>query len=191
MSDLSDLSDESVNESYPDGSILRGREGFEIEFLSFRFRLETLIWKRPDSGLNERVGLFRAEELSISIRMKFMVQLKIECASSQPSSIFLHLFRYETDVFDNLTESGYTPGFITRAFLIQDDTYAYPGGCLHVYVLDDYPLLDLYDACRFLIKEDLYPLEKHFYNMQKYFDKYGIVSRGYMTMYKFHVEKKA
>lgn len=77
-------------------------------------------------------------------------------------------FDYEVNTFREMIDTGRTPVIITAARLTQDNFWENPGGYLHLYVMEEYPLLGLDDAFDFLTEGEIPALEEELYTLIGY-----------------------
>lgn len=77
-------------------------------------------------------------------------------------------FDYEVDTFRDLADTNHTPIVITSAKIKQNDCWEFPGGYLHLYVMEEYPLTSLEDAFDYFSEGDIPHLENALYAMLGY-----------------------
>ena len=77
-------------------------------------------------------------------------------------------FDYEVDTFQQLYDTGHTPVVITSTRMLQDQGWENPGGYLHLYVMEEYPLLGLDDAFDYMSESDIPKLENDLYSLIGY-----------------------
>ncbi|EAW09334.1 uncharacterized protein ACLA_035370 [Aspergillus clavatus NRRL 1] len=162
------------DKNFPGGSVLRKLQGTTWDVGDHAVLLQEIVLEHYDYGFAQRKAMFEAELVGEKkpVFVTIWVQSDPFQKGPDPRNELKHraleLFQYECDVWEALSGSGHTPDFFGAAELVQDSTFEYPGGYLHLIAQGRYPFVGLEEAYEWLYESNLPFIEKQLRDMVVY-----------------------
>ncbi|KAK1140472.1 hypothetical protein N8T08_010316 [Aspergillus melleus] len=185
----------SYGRDFPRGSLLHQKVGQELEWGFFKYLFTGILWEKPDNGYGERQGLMKARDILLGKNVFVNVRILKDCDLGDEKVVALidranEAFDYEVDTFQQLYDTGHTPVVITSTRMLQDQGWENPGGYLHIYVMEEYPLLGLDDAFDYMSEADIPKLENDLYSLIGIFFRHKLAYYAVDFEYKYDPVRK-
>ncbi|KAI9045662.1 uncharacterized protein KD926_008079 [Aspergillus affinis] len=187
----------SYGRDFPRGSLLHQKVGHELEWGFFKYLFTGILWEKPDNGYGERQGLMKARDILLGKNV--FVNVRILCSKNcdlEDEKVVAMIdraneaFDYEVNTFHQLYDTGRTPVVITSTRILQDNGWENPGGYLHIYVMEEYPLLGLDDAFDVMSEANIPMLENELYSCFGIFFRHRLAYYAADYEYKYDAARK-